>query len=346
MTARSHRSLRCAAAAAWIGGVTLSPAVARAQAPTGDSMAVAEALFRQARDLFKENKLAEACPKFAESHRLDPKLGTLLNLAVCNEKLGKTASAWAEYSSAAAIARREGQKEREEFAREQVAILEKKLARIVIQVAGAPPGLKLTWDDQPLDAAVLGTPVPVDPGSHKLSASAPSRKAWYGLVNVSTTPGQFPVAIPALEVEIPPPTPVPVPVAPPAVGPVAPPPQGAPDPGAAKGSDTRPLVYIGFSVGGAGVLVGAITGVVAIARGGALHTDCTNNHCTADKQGRIDAATAIANASNVSFALGAAGIVAGVAGLLLAKPDAPPPRSGLTLTPIVGPGALGLRGSF
>lgn len=332
---------------ALIAGVTLAPAVAFAQAPAGTSIAVAEALFRQARDLFKLAQYAEACPKFAESNRLDPKIGTLLNLAVCHEKLGKTAAAWAEYSSAAAIARRDGQKEREDFARDQVTVLEKKLARIVIQVGGptpgaAPAGLQLTWDDQPLDAAVLGTPFPVDPGKHKLSASAPGKKAWYGQVDVSTAAGQFPVSIPALEVEIAPPPPVAVPALPPSA-PVAPPPV-APAPAAPPGNDTRPLVYAGFGVGVVGVVIGAITGGVALARGGALHTDCLNNQCTADKQGRIDAATAVANVSNVSFALGAAGLVTGVVGLLLTRPEAAPSRA--AVTPLFGPGLVGLRGRF
>lgn len=92
----------------------LTPAAAFAQ-ETG--AAVAEALFRTGRALMAAGDAARACPKFAESNRLDPKLGTLLNLALCHETVGLKASAWAEYNEAATIAGRAGQSERERVAR-------------------------------------------------------------------------------------------------------------------------------------------------------------------------------------------------------------------------------------
>src|SRR5436190_14534460 len=55
---------------------------------------VAESLFRQAREEMKRGEAAAACPKFEESYRLDPSIGTLLNLALCEEALGHSATAW------------------------------------------------------------------------------------------------------------------------------------------------------------------------------------------------------------------------------------------------------------
>src|SRR3954468_3549725 len=70
--------------------------------------ATAEALFRQGRQLMSEGKTAEACEKFGASERMDPSSGTLLNLADCDAKSGKSASAWAEFLAAARMARNQG----------------------------------------------------------------------------------------------------------------------------------------------------------------------------------------------------------------------------------------------
>ena len=54
--------------------------------------AEAEILFRDGRNLIKQGKVAEGCTKLAASERLEPSVGTLLNLGDCNEKLGHVAS--------------------------------------------------------------------------------------------------------------------------------------------------------------------------------------------------------------------------------------------------------------
>src|SRR5689334_18551597 len=85
---------------------------ALAQGPSAD-LPIAQGLFEQGRTLMGAGRYEEACPKFAESERLDPAPGTLLNLAVCHEKEGKTATAWAEYNDVIAASRRDGNAERQ-----------------------------------------------------------------------------------------------------------------------------------------------------------------------------------------------------------------------------------------
>jgi len=45
----------------------------------------AEKLFRDGRALLQENKLAEACAAFERSDAIEPRIGTVLNLADCRE---------------------------------------------------------------------------------------------------------------------------------------------------------------------------------------------------------------------------------------------------------------------
>ena len=71
------------------GGSPPAPAMADTRDP-----AAAEALFEAGRQAATRGDWTTACPKFAESQRLDPAPGTLLNLADCEEHLGHLASAW------------------------------------------------------------------------------------------------------------------------------------------------------------------------------------------------------------------------------------------------------------
>ena len=71
-------------------------------APRADSMepmppVEAEQLFREGREAMKRADYALACPSFERSLALDPALGTLLNLAVCEEKRGRLGQALARY---------------------------------------------------------------------------------------------------------------------------------------------------------------------------------------------------------------------------------------------------------
>lgn len=345
-----HRSFRRSAAALLGVCVALSASLASAQPEPAGSTALAEVIFQQARELFKQQQYAEACPRFAESQRLEPKLGTLLNLAVCHEKLGKIATAWAEYTSAATIAHREQRKDREDFAREQVAALERRIAHVSLQITAPPADLVISLDDQPLDHTALNTPLPIDPGAHRITATAPGKIAWSKTIEAPSERAEIPVSIPALEAAIAPQSLGPAPPAPtmpapaPTLVPLAQPaPVLAPP---LEREDHRALIYGGFGVGAAGVLVGAITGGIALAHAGTIRDTCGNNVCGANQQDAISSATTLANVSNVTFVVGALGAGAGVVGLFLSQPRASTSKAALAVTPVLGPGILGARGTF
>src|SRR5262249_23155637 len=110
-------------------------------------------------------KYAEACPKFEASYKLDHTLGTLLNLADCHEKLGKIATAWAEWGDAADRAQREGDN-RSDFAAKHKSALADRPPKLHINVKNRKPGMDWFGDDTRVEQGMFDTPLPVDPGSH------------------------------------------------------------------------------------------------------------------------------------------------------------------------------------
>src|SRR5271169_4663698 len=106
----------------------------------------AEALFEDARKLMVDGKYTEACPKFADSQRLDPSTATLLNLASCWEKSGHTASAWATYREAASEASASGRKDYLETAQRRADGLAPKLSHLTLNVSLPVADLRLQRD--------------------------------------------------------------------------------------------------------------------------------------------------------------------------------------------------------
>src|SRR5262249_4939806 len=125
--------------------------------------------------------------------------GTLLNLAACNEKSGKIATAWAEYNEALSQAIRDGRGDRQKFAREHIDSLGPQLPRVVISVADSPSAdVEVRIDDVPLGRAAWGVATPVDPGSHVVVGRAPGRLAYQHSITVAIR-DTLNVDIPVLE---------------------------------------------------------------------------------------------------------------------------------------------------
>jgi hypothetical protein len=160
---------------------------ARAAPVSPDQAAAAEVLFQEARDLMDRGETAAACPKLEASLQLDEALGTLLNLATCYERTGRTASAWARYRQAAEWGRQRGDVKRTALAEASAAGLEPTLPRLTIRLesASGPAALIVRRDGSPVDAAAFGIAMPVDPGPHEVQAQAPGRAVWRQRVEVA-----------------------------------------------------------------------------------------------------------------------------------------------------------------
>jgi hypothetical protein len=155
--------------------VLLSTAFAHADPAT------AEALFSEGRKLMEQGNVAAACTKFEESNKADPATGTQLNLAMCWEKLGKTASAWSMYMQVANALTSSGRNDRAQFAQSHAAALLPTLSKLAIT---APAGTSIRVDGVPWSAALTGIATPVDPGRHTIDASAPNKPNFRRVVDV------------------------------------------------------------------------------------------------------------------------------------------------------------------
>lgn len=174
-----------------------SPAWAEPPGPSSDP-ATARALFYEARALMRENKFGIACPKLEESLRLDYGVGTEFNLADCNEKVGKIATAWARFNNVATAARARNQPDREKVALDRAKALERRLPKLTVEVAAqSPPNLEVRRDGVVIDSGSWGTAMPIDPGFHRIIASAPGRRSFEATMTaVEGKPAR--IVIPAL----------------------------------------------------------------------------------------------------------------------------------------------------
>lgn len=288
---RSPQSVSGASVATLLAALLAGTWAASARAQSSDA-ALAESLFREGKRLSAEHKFAEACPKFAESYKLDPGLGTLLNLATCHESAGKPASAWAEFSEAAARAKREGDSERAQLAGEHMQALEPKLAHLTINVApgAAVPGLLVKFDSRELSSASFGLPIAIDPGKHQVEASAPGKQSHAQSFDTPPQPTTLAITVPVLQDLAAPAT---TPIAPPPAAPAAAPVLPATAPVAARPS----LPANGGSHTGA-IVSGVATGLFAVGAGisGVLYSskrsdfNSANNPSDSSRSDKRDAA--------------------------------------------------------
>ena len=318
-----------------------APRVARAQA-SNRNPAVAQALYDEARQLVQAGKFAEACPKFKESYELDPGGGTLLNLADCYEKQGKTALAWTTFKEALVAAQRDGRRDRTEFANKHLAGLENRLARLTVQVpAGARvAGLSLSLDGSPLGDAAWGVAIPVDPGPHTVRAEAPGKQPFETAVEVSPASGaRVSLDVPSLADA--PVASAPAASATPLTSSTTPVPRVDGGGGEVnQGSSSRATA--GWIVGGVGVAsigVASYFGLRAFSQWSVRESYCPQGLCKADAVTPGKNANTAATISDVGFGVGLAAVAVGTY-LVLSGHKKAPAASQATAVWHATPGAL------
>jgi serine/threonine-protein kinase len=296
--------------------------------------ALASRLFDHASALMASGQPNAACAKYAESKRLDPQLGTLLYLGECYAKVGKSASAWVSFKEAADIAAQRGDSRAPKI-RERLANIEKGLCNLVIVVADSEPAtLEVRQDGALVGRAGWGTPIPIDPGEHKITATAPGAAPREVLTTVADSARTITVTLPAIEY-------LPAP-APPSggngdVGPTAKtPPLPPPDQRSWVGKHRQALALAVGGVGVAGLGVGAAFGLMVKPTYDKSAADCAGDVCGPSGHDYRQSAFGKAMVSNVAFGVGAAALLGGAVLWLTAPKQPDPERRALLIAPSVG----------
>jgi len=342
---RFHRLL-CASLCAWTVSALATHAGADDQSVP--LKAQARALFEDAKKLVAQSRHAEACPKFEESQRLDPGIGTKFYLADCLEHIGRYASAWVLYLEVADEAGDAKMKEREEYARKRADVLQPKLTRLVVVLADdvkAIPGIEVRRDGVVLKAGQWGAPLPVDPGKHAISVGAPSKRTWETTVEASGEGATITVTIPMLRYDGEEAPAASAPATATAIASATAIATGAaaatagssgsgvgqPPPPSEAGWSTQRKVALGIGAAGvAGLVFGGVFGGLAFGKadqGRGFCTAGTNggpDHCTPEGGRLLEDANTLANVANAGLIGGGVLAAAGVVLWLVAPPSDKP----------------------
>jgi len=284
-------------------------------------------------ELYQQGEYAEALSKLERAYGAYPVPSIGLYSARCLEALGRWVEASERYvevtrlpvpTTAAEVHRRAQQNAAD--ARQK---LLPRLPMLRIDVRGAAPtDVVLRVDGVELKSSMIGLPRPADPGEHVIVA-----ERWGDVLERRTIlkEGHEKSVELVFEPREPPPPPS---------GP-QPPGQGPPDPG------LRITSYVFMGLGGAGLIAGAVTGGLLLAKEVELADECLgDDQCPASLNDDIAFHRDLRLPTTILLSAGGALAATGLVLFLVSPDPAGASPDEVSVTPLVGPGYLGLTGTF
>jgi tetratricopeptide (TPR) repeat protein len=301
-----------------------------------DNKDKADALFKQGKKQMADKRYADACDSFEKSYKLDPGIGSQLNIAKCYEEWGKIGRAFVAYQAAEKMAK-DAKDNREPKIHELVVALEPNVPRLTIKLpTGAPADVKVTLDNRPVDT--LGEPFVIDPGPHTIEWTVKGNPKKSKVVAVDRG-GESEVTLDFAKVAPTPPT-------------------GGETTGDQIGEDKveppkptppgRNQRLGGIALAGGGVLAIGISSYLALSAKSkyddALEMYCGGVKTSCDMTGLevTHDARSTANTATVVFLVGAAMVGGGAALYFLAPKGGTEEQSAFYLTPSVRPDGVGV----
>lgn len=310
---------------------TASVAAAQAAGPSAADRDTARNLMDIGDEHFDAGRYEEALESYEAADEIMNVPTTRFAVGKTQEKLGKLVEARDTLLSVRQLPVMEDETGPLEEARTKAAELAfaigKRIPTLEIMVRGVPE-VDVQVDGTPIERAATSVPRRMNPGTHQVVVTAPGYQQQTRSVTLTEGDTQ------KLEIQL---EPLPQTPAPPPLTKPTPTVRPLPD----DGSRTSSLVYIGFSVGAAGLLVGAITGGIALATASSLEDACDGDRCPrSTTEEDFDTTLALSHASTAGFVVAGVGGALGLIGLLVMGSDDE------DTTVSIAPGGLVIRGVF
>jgi len=302
--------------------------------------------FAAAEKLFDQGRYEEALALFREVHAASKSPNARLWVARVLRELGRLTEAYEEMSITVREAGERAESEPKyaptrDAAASELAVLERRVGRVIIAIANPPSGVSVTLDGAELDASRVGEPVAVTPGKRMITVTAPGRDAVERSVVVSA--GETRTVALAIDAEetASGPTPAPAP----------PPPPKEEEKKKSSGGGVRTAGYVVTGLGVAGMALFGVAGIMANSKFKTLESECGGTRCTDPKYAdTIDSGKTMDMLANMGLIAGAAGLVLGGTMIVLGgpsddqetsrgRPRAPSATAAITFSP----GGAGVR---
>lgn len=325
---------------AWLlsAAVLLSAPPLLAQAADESTRTAARALGSAGVEAYQANDFATATDKLEKAYALlhAPSLGLWSGRALV--KVGKWVEAAERFLEATSLQVPTGeyavQKQAQSDAAAELTALKPRIPLLVVKVEGAAlADCSFTVDGQPVPSSSLVAGRLVNPGAHVVEARRGNDQAR---AEADVTEGERKTVVLSFNPALPPVVPI-VPGAAPVHEDLSPPPPATSAPSSAQ----RTWGWVAVGAGGVGLLVGGVTGIVALGKKSDIDSNpnCQNNRCAPSESDAVDSYNSLRTVSSVGLFAGGGLAVLGAV-LVLTAPSRPSTQA------FVGPRSVGVRGSF
>jgi hypothetical protein len=327
--------------------IVTSSALAGAAEPSDPTAARAQ--LQIGYDLKEKGKCADAMPHFVESVRLDPQPKGFLNLADCEEKLGRLSAALSHFLQARDVATAPATAGLKRLAEQRIRALEARLPKLVVKLGkDAPSDATVLRDGVELGPISLNVPLPTDPGKHTVVVRSANAEKKYELTLAEGETKELEVS-PAGGTATAPSAPNMTSTSQPSSAPPSDPTRARATSGQASGEERsdgagsnpqRTMGFVGVGLGVAGLAVGTVF-ALRLAQKNEESDSLCRQPCSAEEQGRyydaVDDARSARTLSMVGFGTGA--VLGAIGGVLLLTASPSRSMSRLWISPTIGTSA-------